>query len=65
MYSIIQLCDKGYKVRYASNNLEEIYKNYEVLDSIDKCNEKNKLLIVDNIKNQFISFEQLKVLIGI
>ena len=62
MYSIIQLCDKGYKVRYASNNLEEIYKNYEILDSID---EKNTLRIVDNIKNQFISFDQLKLLIGI
>ena len=34
MYSIIQLCDKAYKVRYVSNNLEEIYKNYEILDSI-------------------------------
>ena len=62
MYSIIQLCNKGYKVRYATNNLEEIYKNYEILDSI---NEKNTLLIVDNTKNEFISFDQLKVLIGI
>jgi len=60
MYSIIQLCNKGYKVRYATNNLEEIYKNYEILDSI---NGKNTLLIVDNTKNEFISFDQLKVLI--
>lgn len=28
MYLIVQLCEKGYKVRYASNNLEEIYKNF-------------------------------------
>lgn len=28
MYSIVQLCAKGKKIRYASNNLEEIYKIY-------------------------------------
>ena len=50
MYAIIQLYDKGYKVRYASNNLEEIYKKYEVLNSINiKCNEKNTLRIVNDI----------------
>ena len=38
MYLIVQLCEKGYKVRYASNNLEEIYKNYDILIKISPNN---------------------------
>ena len=52
MYSIIQLCEKGYKVRYASNNLEEIYKVYNKLITISP----NKLLIYDDVNNNFISY---------
>ena len=52
MYSIVQLCEKGYKVRYASNNLEEIYKNYDILIKISP----NKLHIFDDVNNKFISY---------
>ena len=43
---------KGYKVRYASNNLEEIYKNYDILITISP----NKLYIFDDVNNKFISY---------
>lgn len=52
MYSIVQICEKGYKVRYASNNLEEIYKNYNKLITISP----NKLYIFDDVNNKFISY---------
>ena len=52
MYSIVQLCEKGYKVRYASNNLEEIYKNYNKLITISP----NKLHIFDDVNNNFILY---------
>ena len=52
MYLIVQLCEKGYKVRYASNNLEEIYKNYDILIKISP----NKLNIFDDVNNKFISY---------
>ena len=61
MYSIIQLYNTGYKTRYASNNLKEIYNTYILLDSINiKTN--NKFYIIDN-NNQNISFMKLKLLI--
>ena len=49
MYSIIQIYDKGYKVRYISNNMEEIQKKYEILNiNIKKYDNKNKIFIIDN-----------------
>ena len=59
MYSIVQLYEKGYKVRYASNNLEEIYKNYNKLTTIYP----NKLHIFDDVNNNFISYTCLVELI--
>jgi len=56
MYSIVQLCEKGYKIRYASNNLEEIYKIYNKLTTISP----NKLHIFDDINNNFITFIKKK-----
>jgi len=52
MYLIIQFYEKVYKVRYASNNLEEIYKNYDILIKISP----NKLRIFDDVNNKFISY---------
>ena len=52
MYLIVQLCENGYKVRYASNDLEEIYKNYDILIKISP----NKLHIFDDVNNKFISY---------
>lgn len=52
MYSIVELCEKGYKVRYASNNLEEIYKIYDKLITISA----NKLHIFDDVNNKFITY---------
>ena len=45
MYSIIQLYDKGYKVRYASDNLEEINEKYQQFKSI--IMDSNKIIIFD------------------
>jgi len=63
MYSIIEICEKGCKVRYASNDLEEIYKKYTILNSIYIKYNKNKLHIFDDINNKTISLEYLEILI--
>jgi hypothetical protein len=63
MYSIIELCDKGYKVRWATKNLEEIYKYYLKLSSVDEIRtKKKKFIILDYKKKDIISLEQLKSL---
>lgn len=53
MYSIIEICKKGYKVRYASNDLEQIHKKYKILNH----NINNKLYIVDDTNNKLISYK--------
>ena len=63
MYSIIHLYDNGYKVRYASSNLNDIYEKYQKLNSI--ITDSNKMIIFDNEKNNHISLEQLKILMKI
>ena len=63
MYSIIHLYDNGYKVRYASNNINDIYEKYQKLNSI--ITDNNKMIIFDNEKNNHISLEQLKKLLKI
>ena len=55
MYLIVQLYEKGYKVRYASNNLEKMYKNYDILIKISP----NKLHIFDDVNNKFISYSNV------
>ena len=55
MYLIVQLYEKRYKVRYASNNLEEIYKNYDILITISS----NKIYIFDDVNNKFISYSNV------
>ena len=55
MYLIIQFYEKVYKVRYASNNLEEIYKNYDILIKISP----NKLRIFDDVNNKFRSYSNV------
>ena len=54
MYSIIQfvqLCDKGKKTIFASNNLEEIYKIYNKLITTTPY----KLHIYDDVNHKNIS----------
>tara|TARA_Y100000768_G_C23990603_1_gene692344 strand:+ start:530 stop:721 length:192 start_codon:yes stop_codon:yes gene_type:complete len=63
MYSILQLYDKGYKVRYTSDNLEEINEKYQQFKSI--IMDSNKIIIFDEKNNELISSEQLKVLMRI
>jgi len=58
MYSIVELYEKGYKVRYASNNLKEIYKIYNKLTTISQ----NKLYIFDDVNNKYISYPFSNVL---
>jgi hypothetical protein len=61
MYSIIELVDKGYKIRFFSENLEDIYKHYKYLLSIYEIRSiKKRLIIFDYKKNDIITFDQLK-----
>lgn len=53
MYSIREIYDNGYKLRYASHNLEEINEIYVKLKTIIKNN--NKLIIFDEINNEILS----------
>ena len=54
MYSIIELCDKGYKVRWATKNLEEIYKYYLKLSSVDEIRTKKKKFIILDYKKKIL-----------
>ena len=45
-FSIIELCEKGYKIRLITDNVKNIYEKYTELSSITK----NKIIIQKNDK---------------
>ena len=57
-YSISELCKNYYKIRYISDNHQEIYKKYIELSSITK----NKLII--QRKKKIITLEYLENIIN-
>ena len=71
-FSIIELCEKGYKIRWTTENLKNVYEKYIELSSITK----NKIIIQKNEKiissehlinlikknKKFISFEYLNLI---
>ena len=54
MYSIIQVCKHGIKVRYVSDNLDSINEKYTVLNNLDNV---DKLYIYDNLNNKCVLSE--------
>ena len=57
-YSISELCKNGYKIRYISDNHQEIYKKYIELSSITQ----NKLII--QRKKKIITLEYVENIIN-
>ena len=57
MYLVVNLYECGYKIRFASDNPNDIVEKYKLLDSID-MKDKN-LQIIDTEINEFITIEQL------
>lgn len=55
MYSIIQVCEHGIKVRYVSDNLDSINEKYTVLNNLDNV---DKLYIYDNLNNEYVELEK-------
>ena len=55
MYSIIQVCKHGIKVRYVSDNLDSINEKYTVLNNLDNV---DKLYIYDNLNNKYVELEE-------
>ena len=57
MYLVVSLYDSGYKIRFASENPNDIIEKYKLLDSINI--KDSNLKIIDTQLNDFIEIEKL------